>query len=49
MGLISASERTLVLVSFEERIQQRDQDCKADTGFIRSTVHVGEHTEKQFI
>ena len=49
VGLILASEKTLVLVLFEERIQQGDQDCKADTRFLRSTVHVGEHTKKQFI
>ena len=49
VGLILASESTLVLVLFEERIQQGDKDWKADTRFIRNTVDVGEHTKKQFI
>ena len=29
--------------------KERDHDCKISTEFVRSTVHVGECTEKQFI
>ena len=39
-----AGRRTSVLVFFEERIQQRDQACRAGMAFIRSTVLVGDHT-----
>ena len=42
--MFSVGERTEVLIFFEERIQQRDQACRAGTAFIRSTVLVGEHT-----
>ena len=32
------------LVSFQERIQQRDQVCGIETAFIKNKVSVGEHT-----
>ena len=38
-----AGRRTSVLVFFEERIQQRDQDCEIETAFIGSRVCVEEH------
>ena len=41
-----AGKRTSVLVFFEERIQQRDQDCEADTAFMRSKVYAEEHMGK---
>ena len=41
--MILAGKEMSVLVFFEERIQQRDQDCKAATEFVRSTGHVREH------
>ena len=41
-----AGRRTSVLVIFEERIQQRDQDCEIETVFIRSKVCVEEHTSE---
>lgn len=39
-----SSERTSVLVFFEERIQPRDGET--DTEFIRSTVCIEEHRGK---
>ena len=41
-----SSERTSVLVFFEERIQPRDQNGETDTEFIRSTVCIEEHRGK---
>ena len=38
-----ACNRTSVSVFFEEKIQQRDEDCEADEVFIRSKVHVKHH------
>lgn len=38
--------RTSVLVIFEERVQQRDQDCEIETVCIRSKVCVEEHTSE---
>ena len=40
----TAGRRTLVLVLFEERIQQRGQACAIVIGFIGSRVHVEELT-----
>jgi len=42
--MFSVGERTKVLIFLEERIQQRDQACRAGMAFIRSTVLVGDHT-----
>ena len=41
-----AGRRTSVLVIFEERVHQRDQDCVIETVFIRSKVCVEEHTSE---
>lgn len=41
-----AGRRTSVLVIFEERVHQRDQDCEIETVFIRSKVCVEEHTSE---
>lgn len=41
-----SSERTLILVFLGEGTQQGDQDCEASAEFIKSTVHVKEHTQE---
>ena len=44
--ILVGRRETSVLVFFEERIQQREQDCKMDKVFTRSKVHVEEHMGK---